>query len=214
MRTKALFVAALLAAGLASSMAQNVYSLNVVGYYNVTIPGNAFAIIANQFNTTNNTIGSVLASVPVNTEFYKFNNGYTAYQFDEFDVVWKPDGLATLNPGEGGFIKNPGATPLTLTFVGEVPQGGLTNALPVGFSIRSSKVPQAGTVTTQLGLPADVNDEFYKYTPGTGYTAFQFDEFDVVWKPTEPQVSVGEGFFVKKVNAANWVRNFTVPQTP
>jgi hypothetical protein len=39
MRTKTLLVAAVLAAGLATSMAQNVYSLNVVGYYNVTIPG-------------------------------------------------------------------------------------------------------------------------------------------------------------------------------
>jgi hypothetical protein len=120
--------------------------------------------------------------------------------------------LATLNPGEGGFIKNPGATPLTITFVGEVPQGSLTNALPAAFAIRSSMVPQAGAVTTVLGLPAGVNDELYKYTPGTGYSSFQFDEFDTVWKPTEPSMAVGEGFFIKAVAAGNWVRNFTVPQ--
>jgi hypothetical protein len=210
MRTKALLGAAILAAGLATSMAQNVYSINVVGYYNVTVPANGFAIIANQFNTTNNTIGSLLANVPVNTEFYKFAGGYTAYQFDEFDAEWKPDGLATLNPGEGGFIKNPEATPLTITFVGEVPQGALTNALPAGFAIRSSMVPQAGGVTSVLGLPGETNDELYTYAGG--YTAYQFDEFDAEWKPTEPQVDVGQGFFVKKVIAGDWVRNFTVPE--
>ena len=63
MRTKVLLCAAALAASLASSMAQNVYSLNVVGYYNVTIPQNGLYMIANQLNTTNNTLDNVFANV-------------------------------------------------------------------------------------------------------------------------------------------------------
>ncbi len=207
MRTKALLGLAALAVSTVVTSAQ-VYSLNVVGYYNVTVPANSFYMIANQLDTANNTIGALMPSVPPGTEFYKFAAGYTGYAFDEFDLAWTPNGNATLNPGEGGFIKNPTANPLTITFVGEVKQGTLENALPAGFAIRSSIVPQAGKVTTDLGLPAAAGDELYIYN--NGYTGFAFDEFDLAWTPTEPTVAVGQAFFVKKVAAANWVRTFTV----
>jgi len=205
---KTLLCAALVAAGIATSVAQNVYSLNVVGYYNITVPASGYALIANQLNTTNNTIGSLLPSVPPNTIFYKYAGSYSAYVFDEFDLIWTPDGNATLNPGEGGFIKNPDATPLTLTFVGEVMQGSLTNPVPAGYAIRSSMVPQAGGVSSVLGFPAAPNDIVYKYAGA--YSAFVFDEFDLVWTPSEPAVSVGEAFFSFKGAAVDWVRNFTV----
>ncbi|MEK6700967.1 MAG: pyridoxal-phosphate dependent enzyme, partial [Planctomycetota bacterium] len=56
-----------------------------------------------------------------------------------------------LNPGEGVFISLPSAA--KLTFVGEVPQGALSTAIPTGFSIRASQVPQAGKVTTVQAKP-------------------------------------------------------------
>lgn len=210
MRTKALLAAAAFAAGLATSLAQNVYSLNVVGYYNVTVPANSFALIANQLNTTNNTIGSLLPSVPPGTQLFKYGpGGWVAYTFDEFDLVWTPDGNATLNPGEGAFIKNNTSQPLTVTFVGEVPQGQLVNPIPAGYSVRSSIVPQAGALP-DLNFPAQPGDQVFKYTPGTGYTSYTFDEFDLVWTPSNPQVNVGEAFFSRKNAAVDWVRNFTV----
>lgn len=210
MRTKALLAAAAFAAGLAASMAQNVYSLNVVGYYNITIPPNSFALIANQLNTTNNSIASLLPSVPPGTQLYKYAGGsWTAYTFDEFDLVWTPNGDATLNPGEGAFIKNNTSQPLTITFVGEVLQGQLTVAIPAGYAVVSSMVPQAGELPS-LSFPAQPGDQVFKYTPGSGYTSYTFDEFDLAWTPSNPQVSVGEAFFSRKAAPANWVRNFTV----
>src|SRR3954470_8755678 len=75
MRTKALLCAAALAAGAATSMAQsNVYSLNVVGYYNVPVPANQLVLVANQLNTTNNTIAGLIQGPP-NAQFYKYNGG-------------------------------------------------------------------------------------------------------------------------------------------
>lgn len=210
MRTKALLVAAVLAAGLATSMAQNVYSLNVVGYYNVTVPANGFAMIANQFNTADNKISALIPNPPLGTSLFKFDAGYTTYIFDEFDEVWMPNGDATLNPGEGAFIKNVTGSPMTLTFVGEVPQGELQSDLPAGFSIRSSMVPQAGAATSVLGFPAQPGDSIFKYADG--YTTYIFDEFDEVWLPNDPVIGVGEAFFTKKINAGNWARNFSVPQ--
>jgi hypothetical protein len=209
MRTKALIGLAALAVGAMTAAAQSsVYSLNVVGYYNVTIPANSFYLIANQLNTTNNTLNSLLPSVPPGTEFYKYNGGYTTYIFDELDSIWTPDGNATLNPGEGGLIKNVTASPLTITFVGEVLQGNLTNAMPVGFAIRSSMVPQAGGVSSVLGLPATPGDEVYTYN--NGYTTYIFDELDAIWTPSEPTVNVGQAFLARKVSGTNWVRNFNV----
>jgi hypothetical protein len=210
MRTKALLCAAALAAGAATSMAQsNVYSLNVVGYYNVPVPANQLVLLANQLNTTNNTIANLIQG-PANAQFYKYNGGYTAYTFDDVDLVWTPNGNATLNPGEGGFYKSPSAT--TLTFVGEVPQGSLTNTLPINLlAIRSSMVPQAGKISTDLALPAEANDQAYTYN--NGYTAYTFDDVDLVWTPSEPNVGVGQAFFYKKAASSTksqWVRNFTV----
>jgi len=75
MRTKVLLCAVALAASLASSMAQNVYSLNVVGYYNVTVPAGQFTLIANQLNTTNNQIQYLLPSVTSGATLYKYASG-------------------------------------------------------------------------------------------------------------------------------------------
>ena len=211
MRTKALLCAATIAAGALTSMAQsNVYSLNVVGYYNVPCPANQLVMLANQLNTTNNTIGNVIPAPPGGTFLYKYNGGYTTYQFDPDDLVWYPDANATLNPGEGAFLKCAAAT--TITFVGEVLQGSLTNTLPINaLAMRSSMVPQAGAVTSVLGAPGEGGDFLYKYAGG--YTTYQFDPDDLVWYPTEPSIGVGEAFFYKKSATATqskWIRNFTV----
>jgi len=211
MRTKTLILAAAVAAaGVVSSMAQsNVYSLNVVGYYNVVAPANTKILLANQLNTTNNTLGGVIPNpVPLST-FFKFNSGYTAYTFDDVDLVWLPNGTVSLAPGEGGFFISPSAT--TLTFVGEVKQGSLTNTLPLGVKVlRGSIVPQAGTAT-QLGIPGEAFDTMFTFNGG--FTTYTFDDVDLVWLPSEPNLSVGQGFFYQKAPSAlnpNWVRNFTV----
>src|SRR5881398_3409333 len=103
MRIKALLCMASLTAGVATSMAQsNVYSTNVVGYYELNIPANKYVLLANQLNTTNNTIGNVLANSPDGAIFQKFANGYTAYVYDSLVSGWTTNESATLNPGEGG----------------------------------------------------------------------------------------------------------------
>lgn len=207
---KTLICAALVAAGIATSVAQNVYSLNVVGYYNLTIPANTWVMIANQLNTTNNTIGSLLTGMTGGETLQKYSGGFTAYVFDDADMVWTPDGNATLNPGEGAFFRSP--TEKTLTFVGEVMQGSLTNTTPIGvYAIRSSMVPQAGGVTSVLGLPGEGGDTVQTYAGG--FTAYVFDDADLVWTPSEPNIAVGQSFFIRKASTSTqntWVRNFTV----
>jgi hypothetical protein len=193
-------------------MAQsNVYSLNVVGYYNIAVAANQNAIIANQLNTTNNTLGGLIPTAAPGSLFYKFTGTWGAYLFDPDDLTWYPDSLVTLNPGEGAMFRPASAT--TLTFVGEVMQGALSN--PLGTKgvnhIVSSMVPQAGYVSSDLGLPAGPGDQVFKFTGTWG--AALFDPDDLTFYPSEPTMGVGEAFYIKQApssTASAWTRNFTV----
>jgi len=217
MRTiKSLIGVAALAAGVATCAAQsNVYSLNVVGYYNITVDPGKYFMIANQLNTTNNTIGSILPSVADTSVIYKYIGG--GYQANGFSFgVWDFPGW-TLNPGETAMFLDPGAGQ-TLTFVGEVLQGNLTN--PVGLALGdgihntcfvSSMVPQAGT-PTDFQVPAEEGDTIYVYNNGYSADGFSFG----VWGTgggAGPTIGVGQGFgYLKGPGnvSSTWVRNFTV----
>jgi hypothetical protein len=220
MRTlKALVCLAVLAGGIATTMAQsNVYSLNVVGYYNITVGAHQKIMIANQLNTTNNTIGALLAPPMVGNgdQLFKFNGAsFTSSLYSTDDGQWDPDPTVTLNPGEAVFYQP--ALARTLTFVGEVLQGQLSNTLPLGTKVmRSSMVPQQGLVSTDLGVPFFNGDQLFTYNTaqnGGGYVTYLYSTDDGQWDPSEPTMSVGQGFFYRKAagaNNPNWVRNFTV----
>jgi len=218
MRTKALLLtAAIGAAGIATSMAQ-VYSVNAVGYVNQTIPlkaGSAltYALLANPLNGTNNSISTILPSVPDGTSVFKFKNGLFEGPETYFGG-WDP-GTAVLAPGEGFFLVLDNATapnPTTLTFVGEVPQGALTNNIPNGYALVSSIVPQAGTLQTQLGLNPAADSSVFTWNVTSQLYNDVFSYFGGgAWDPAEPVLSVGQGFFILNPGTAyGWGRNFSV----
>jgi hypothetical protein len=199
----------------------NVYSLNVVGYYNVTVGSHQQIMLANQLNTTNNTIGALLAPPMVanGDQLYKFNGSFSASAYSTDDGQWDPDPTVTMNPGEAVFYKNAQTAAETLTFVGEVLQGQLVNTLPLNIQVmRSSMVPQQGLISTDLGVPTDNGDKLYVFNTAQnsgGYTAYAYSTDDGQWDPSEPTIAVGQGFFFKTAATAlpahaNWIRNFTV----
>jgi hypothetical protein len=224
MRTKTILLSAILGAISGVSLMAQVYSLNAVGYINIVTPP-GFSIIANQLNTTNNNISPLLDSQLGDgnhdgVRIYKYANGtYSYLQADSFNSPpWDGDAAHTsMNPGEAVFFLNNTGAPLTLTFVGTVSQGNLTNSLPSGFSLISSLVPQAGALDTDLGLTEVDGDRVYQYDNGAGnYFYSQGDSFNTPpWdvapgKPLSPTVAVGEGFFYLAGSAESWVRNFSV----
>jgi hypothetical protein len=205
-----LLLGAIGAVAMASAEAQ-VYSVNAVGYVNVTVPV-GFSMIANQLKSSNTKISALLPAPPAGTQIFKYvsGTGYVGYTFDDIDNAWLPDGNATLNPGEGAFIKNNSAAAFKVTFVGDVPTGTLTTPLPSGYSIVSSQVPIGGPVTTALSLPGTPGDQVLKYVPGTGYVVSTFDDIDNTWLPSVPSVAVGESFFLRRSTAGSWTRTFSV----
>jgi hypothetical protein len=139
-----------------------VYSLNVVGYYNVTLlPG--WNLLANQLIETNNNANFVLFPPPSadGSLLCRFNP--TTQSFYEpstyldgagwFGPLGDPnDPELNLPLGEGFFVW----TPVTwiATFAGEVAQGTLSNSLPANYSLKASMIPQGGTLSSDLGFPA------------------------------------------------------------
>lgn len=205
-------------------------SISVVGYVNTTLQsspsGSATNLIANPLNGTNNNLNTILPLPDGHggTTILRFNPATATYhepiQFiDGFG--WysaDPGENYTLNPGEGFFIMPTGSNALTVTFIGEVPQGSFTNTLPVGWSIKSSVVPQAGSLNS-LGFPTGDGDmvitfnsatqqfdEPYLYADGFGWVLA--NSGDPV--PAGPVIPVGKGFMVFKTTAAAWARTFHI----
>ena len=208
MRTKTLILtAALGVAGAASAMAQ-VYSVNAVGYINLTAaPG--FIMMANQLDNGNGNMVADLIPAPAEGTFlWKFDSATglydaNAYEFGEWS---KPE--MVLGLGEGAFLQNTSSAAFTITLVGEVPQGTLTTEVPAGFAIVSSQVPQAGQIDTVLGYPAVEGDTVYLWSTAIQnyvIATFEFGDWSV-----PPVVAVGEAVFSSKAAAATWTREFSV----
>lgn len=194
--------------------ASNVVSMNVVGYHNVICPP-GFSLIANQLNAATNTLASLIPTTADGTTFFFYHtgSGYSAYVYDALEPGWTPNASGELlAPGGGAFVKNTTTSNLTFTFVGEVMQGSLTNICPVGFAIRSSKIPAAESLNT-MKFPANDGDSVFVYNNLTGYSAYVYDSLDQGWTPgniSGPTIMVGQSFFTFQQSAKTWVRNFTV----
>jgi hypothetical protein len=225
MRTKALLLAAAFAAaGVATSVAQ-VYSVNAVGYVNVTAPS-GFSLIANPLNAGagNNTVANlfdktkVTPSLPLNSKVYVYDTTtglFKTITFSPLSQTWNPasDAASVIDPGNGVFFQNPSASAITITFVGEVPQGPLSNPIPTGFSIKANQVPQA-VKPDSVGYPGAPNDKIFQYVPATGiYNTYTFSPLSQAWNPVLPAFPVGEAWYAFRApanGATSWNRTFSV----
>lgn len=209
MRTKALLLtAALSVAAAATSMAQAVYSVNIVGYINLQLtPG--FSLIANQLNASpNNKVSTLLPAPPNNTAVFKFNKTSGGFDVMNFvDGAWDSDALS-LAPGEGAFVSIDAEfapTGATFTFVGEVQKAGGQVAIGNGFQVVSSLIPQGGTLAALEFVPQE-GDVVFKFNKASG--GFDVSNFvDGAWD-AEPSVAIGESFFLSSSGAHGaWVRS-------
>jgi hypothetical protein len=228
MRTKTLLlIAAVCAAGAATSMAQ-VFSVNAVGYVNKTIPRNGLAMVANPLKAATNTINALFQPVPEGFQVFVHTPGagFSVGTYDDLEGAFLPASVGNyvLEPGQGVFVKNPSANDVTITFVGEVMQGTLETPLVPGLQIVSSKVPQAGKAddlglphTTEAGMtPGDQVFQFITNDPVAAnnqkYFVSTFDDLENGFVPALKPLDVGEAVFVKVAKANKWTRTFNVNQ--
>jgi len=226
---KTLLCAAVIAAGAFTVMAQNVYSLNIVGYVNVPVPS-GYSILANPLSAgVTNGANEIMPTVDGSFLLLWENNAYGYYGYDSgfggwIDANLNPISPPELPPGVGFFYYNPGSA-TTVTFVGQVvPDPGVTNsmALPAGYSLAGTPMPVSGTLggaptTGDPVAPGTVNmpiidGEFMLKWNGQ-YNYFGYDSgfggwIDANLNPiAAPTVNPGEGFFYYNPGSSvNWLQ--------
>jgi hypothetical protein len=216
MLRKLVGLAALVVASTGLSNAQ-IFSVNAVGYINVTVkPG--FNLIANQLFAQDNSIGSLFKNfdggVVPGTTIYKLVDGkFLTATWDDLDNQYVPESTAaelTL-PGDGVFVYLPGSREKVLTFVGEVLQGEVCTEIPSGYSIKSSAIPQTLDFNA-LNFPGSPGDKVFRFNARTAsFQMFQFDEVENRWPDTMPDIPVGEAVMVLRMGpAVDWCRTFFV----
>jgi hypothetical protein len=252
MRTKTMILSALLGAlGSVSVMAQtNVYSLNAVGYINVTITPGFNMISCPLIETPDNTLGTVLNNANSNyngaTVYFWFPTA-TPPQYSEdaaniggkFGTTnangWVENGTNIAAPGVGFWYDSPVSN--TITFVGTVPTGSITNTLVPGFNLVGSVVPMSGDlVTNPLSALTNYNvpngtiggDQVYTFNASNNpvYTEYATAAgkfggygYNGNWTSNSPTSVgdpiipfVGEGFWYDASVTIKWVENYSVAQ--
>jgi hypothetical protein len=240
MRTKTMLLSALVGslASVSTVMAQNVYSLNAVGYINVTLPAGfsiiSCPLIASPDNTLNTLFPNTGGAYVGDTVWFYSSSGYSS----DAGVIttgkhgtpsgWANGGTETLLPGTAVWFENASGAPITVTFVGSVPTGPQTNSLAAGFNLVGSVVPMSGDIITNSISDLTnytIGDDIFVWDP----VNVVYDTYSIVnaggkhggtgynnnFLPSDPIVpNVGEGFWYENNSGAaiNWVENYTVSQ--
>jgi len=218
--------AALLAAGLASSMAQNVYSLNVVGYVNVTATAGQFTALANPLDATLG--GTVLGMNDITNLFATGQSGDYVQQYDPVTLL---DYTSPISVGRHGWSSNlplpPGGAVMyynnqgadeVFTFVGQVQQGTYNNGTLTGgqLNLVGMPVPLDGGQTNlqTAGLVSSSGDYVQTYnttTPLDWSSPAQYSSRGAGSWSGQLEVAPGQGFFYYNNSSDNvWTSNFTV----
>jgi hypothetical protein len=219
--TKLLLAAAAIAAGIVSTQAQsNVYSVNIVGYVNVPLQGGGkLDILDYPLNPPNSNLNitNVIKLADANDGALLLH--WAGNAWDNSIPSWIAGGFGwdtemNINAGESYFINAPAAD--TVTFVGEVRQGTMTNTIPAGLSFQANKVPNGAPWPG--GTVGHDSDIIYLWT-GTAWAntiwsyVDQFGWDDGLGGSTNgPSLVVGRGgVYLNGGAPIVWVQTFTAP---
>ena len=212
-----LLLATVSTVGMVSAISQTpVYSVNIVGYINHTIPHGPSTLANQLIATPNNTIAHLLGSPLGAMTVFKFNAATANYEQAFFDPdvgVWDNTTMV-LNPGQGAFIDNSGP-PYPVTLVGEV-QLVSTVSIQPGFDAYSSVIPRSGPLDT-MNFPGTLElcgaITVFRFN-GTGYTQYFNDPDSGGWQPPNgvPSVEIAEAFYIDNscLSPVAWHQDFPV----
>ena len=175
---------------------------NVIGFVSFEVPP-GHSIVTNPLLTASSHIESLFPGVPEETTLNKFN--LVTFSLDKNKFIrgkWEHP-TQSLLPGEGALIFNPGDTPWTARFVGEVNAQEQSMHIHAGTSLRGSVLPLAGRLDTDLDFPVQAGDVISLYSNRhEKYVEFKYTESG--WAGDAPFLRLGEAFWVAKNTSAVW----------
>src|SRR5258708_33978987 len=115
-------------------------------------------MIANPLDNKGTRVAELFNDLPNHTTLSKFDSHSYRLAKNEFGNGHWTNPNETLGMGEGAIIFNPTSDYKTLSFVGEVRRGRFSIPVPGGFTVQSSRVPQPGSLETDLGFPVSDGD--------------------------------------------------------
>ncbi len=191
-----------LVAGLCTSASAQVYSHNIVGYYNKLLPAGD-NLIGNQLSISNNLLADIFGSgVPEGSTFAKWDAGSSRYQ--PASVYQPATGWSiaySLTYGEGGLFHTP--VTFTNTFVGEVwpglnPEGTLFTAPLVssnGLFLLSCVIPLNGATFEQTVGREPWEGEWVRMLDASSQTWFTTTFRGGAWDQGAPTLGLGDAAF-------------------
>jgi len=234
MKKTLLIAAAALAAGIISTQAQ-VYSQNVVGYYNLTLPA-TYSLVSVQFQVgSSNGASEVFPSIPDGTAMIQWNASGSTFVYNYYDTgagstppaqSWYMSDYATptnqpvLKVGQSVFLLPP--TAVTNAVVGTVPSAA-TNNLIAGYNMIASALPAGGAITNTLFNFNSFPDGtallrwngvgyVYNYYDTGGNTTIPGDSWymsDYATPTNAPVLSVGSGSFLVPPSGYSYTQSYT-----
>ncbi|MDD9866287.1 MAG: Ig-like domain-containing protein, partial [Verrucomicrobiales bacterium] len=183
------------------------YSDNIVGYHLLEVPTGQ-SLLSSPLAKVDNTLATLLPSGPANLTVSTWNSEAGEWTASTFGEAWSNAGL-TIAPGQAALFDNKTGSAVTLKFTGQVTQGSLSAAIPVGDSYHAATLPLAGEVSTDFELPTAEGLKVSLLNNATGeWTTSTFT--DGAWSPTEPGLAAGQGFRVTSLDSLNWSRDINL----
>lgn len=177
---------------------------NVLGYVSITLPP-GFSMIANPLDAPTNTVGKVFKDWPDGATLNKFDTALFRLVENAVKFSQWTNASERLMPGEGAIFFNPTSDYRSVCFTGEMPQVNLSIAIPAGFSMRSSPVPQPGSLVEDLEFPIANGDVVHLFDRDKQQYALHPYE-NGKWTAGTPMISVGEAFWIAKTEPGTWTR--------
>jgi hypothetical protein len=163
---------------------------NVVGYARVVIPPGKVVAVASPFmaplrlNQPAGMIAVFGTATPIAAIDLQREGKLATHSFDDLENTWIPP-LPEIPWGTGFFVRGGPQAPLTVTFMGELPHGELTRAIPTEESLMGPLVPKPGPVQDALGaVPMDGAEIKVWNEEAQKYETSRFDGSSGRWVPT------------------------------
>ncbi len=183
---------------------------NILGYISITLPP-GFSMISNPLDSPNNVVARVFKDWPDGTTLNKFDSQLFRLVENSVKFTQWTSASEVMKPGEGAIFFNPTMDYRSVCFTGNVLEGDLSQAVPAGFSIRSSLLPQPGHIVDDLKFPIANGDVVHVFDRERQQYVLHPYENDR-WTKGAPVLGVGEAFWVAKAEAGNWDRGGSGPQ--